>query len=90
MSDNSPDGVAARCVVRVRNAVLPPCGSCKIQASPPQTCSLTTPLTIESPPRQPRNGDLFAIPGREPERDRGHCLSDHFRHVVAAGYRRRV
>jgi hypothetical protein len=45
---------------------------------------------IEQPLSQPANGDLLAICGREPERDRGQCLSDHFHHVVAAGYRRRV
>ena len=46
--------------------------------------------TIESPSRQPGNGDLLAISGHEHERDRGQCLSDHFRHVLTTGYRRRV
>ncbi len=48
------------------------------------------PLTIKLPPSQQWNGDLFAISGRGPKRDRGQWLPDHVRHVVAAGYRRRV
>jgi len=45
--------------------------------------------TIDPTSSQPGNGDLFAIPGFESERDRGQCLSDHFRLVLAADYRRR-
>jgi hypothetical protein len=61
----------------------------KSRFQPRKTLS-DNPAAIESLPKQIRNGDLFATSGREPERDRGQCQSDHFRHLVAASYRCRV
>jgi len=55
----------------------------------PANLLFDNPSTVDPTSSQPGDGDLFAISGRGPERDRGQCLSDHARLVVAAGYRRR-
>ena len=55
----------------------------------PANLLFDNPSTVDPTSSQPGDGDLFAISGRGAERDRGQCLSDHARLVVAAGYRRR-
>ena len=47
------------------------------------------PSTVDPTSSQLGNGDFFAISDHGVVRDRGQCLSDQARLVVAAGYRRR-